>query len=70
MTAVEFLEKELYERFHLSYLLLFNELIQQAKEMEENQKIQFACKVVEVSSENYIQGKTTEQIAKELNKSE
>ena len=34
MTAVEFLEKELYERFHLSYLVLFNELIQQAKEME------------------------------------
>ena len=37
MTAVEFLEKELYERFHLSYLLLFNELIQQAKEMEKEQ---------------------------------
>ena len=42
MTAVEFLEKELYERFHLSYLLLFNELIQQAKEMEKEQKIEFA----------------------------
>ena len=66
MTAVEFLEKELYERFHLSYLVLFNELIQQAKEMEKEQKIEFACKVVEVSSEKYIQGKTTEQIAKEL----
>jgi hypothetical protein len=39
MTAVEFLEKELYERFHLSYLVLFNELIQQAKEMEKEQKI-------------------------------
>jgi hypothetical protein len=38
MTAVEFLEKELYERFHLSYLVLFNELIQQAKEMEKKQK--------------------------------
>ena len=37
MTAVEFLEKELYERFHLSYLVLFNELIQQAKEMEKEQ---------------------------------
>jgi hypothetical protein len=42
MTAVEFLEKELYERFHLSYLVLFNELIQQAKEMEEKQMIEFA----------------------------
>jgi hypothetical protein len=38
MTAVEFLEKELYERFHLSYLVLFNELIQQAKEMEKEQR--------------------------------
>ena len=37
MTAVEFLEKELYERFHLSYLVLFNDLIQQAKEMEKEQ---------------------------------
>ncbi len=37
MTAVEFLEKELYERFHLSYLVLFNELIQQAKEIEKEQ---------------------------------
>jgi hypothetical protein len=37
MTAVEFLEQELYERFHLSYLVLFNELIQQAKEMEKEQ---------------------------------
>lgn len=39
MTAVEFLEKELYERFHLSYLVLFNELIQQAKEMEKEQML-------------------------------
>ena len=66
MTAIEFLEKELYERFHLSYLVLFNELIQQAKEMEKEQKIEFACKVAEASAEKYIQGKTTEQIAKEL----
>ena len=66
MTAVEFLEKELYERFPLSYLVLFDELINQAKEMEKERMIEFACKVVEVSSEKYIQGKTTEQIAKEL----
>jgi hypothetical protein len=44
MTAVEFLEKELYERFHLSYLVLFNELIQQAKEMEKEQTMDFAMK--------------------------
>ena len=37
MTAVEFWEKELYERFPLSYLVLFDELIQQAKEMEKEQ---------------------------------
>ena len=37
MTVVEFLEKELYERFHLSYLVLFDELIKQAKEMEKEQ---------------------------------
>ena len=34
--------------------------------MEEQEKIEFACKVVEVSAEKYIQGKTTEQIAEEL----
>jgi hypothetical protein len=66
MTVVEFLEKELYERFHLSYLVLFDELINQAKEMEKEHKIEFACKVAEASAEKYIQGKTTEQIAKEL----
>ena len=39
---------------------------EQAKEMEKEQKIEFACKVAEASAEKYIQGKTTEQIAKEL----
>ena len=34
--------------------------------MENEQKIEFACKVVKVSADKYIQGKTTEQIAKEL----
>ena len=38
MTAVEFLDKELYERFHLSYLVLFNELLEQAKEIEKEQR--------------------------------
>ena len=41
-------------------------VFEQAKAMEKEQKIEFACKVVEVSAEKYIQGKTTEQIAKEL----
>lgn len=44
--------------------------IKQAKEMENKQKIEFACKVAEVSAAKYIQGKTTEQIAEELIKSE
>ena len=43
-----------------------NNIIEQAKQMEKEQMIEFACKVVKVSSENYIQGKITEQIAKEL----
>jgi hypothetical protein len=42
------------------------ELFREAERIEKEQKIEFACKVVEVSSEKYIQGKTTEQIAKEL----
>lgn len=44
----------------------YYEILEQAIAMEKEQKIEFACKVVEVSSEKYIQGKTTEQIAKEL----
>jgi hypothetical protein len=40
--------------------------IQQAKEMEKEEKIKFACQVAEASAEKYIQGKTTWQIAEEL----
>lgn len=65
MTAVEWLIQQLRNGKELN-----DNLIQQAKEMEKEQMIEFACKVVEVSSENYIQGKTTEQIAEELIKSE
>ena len=43
-----------------------SDIYNKAKEIEKEEKIEFACKVVEVSSEKYIQGKTTEQIAKEL----
>jgi hypothetical protein len=42
------------------------ELLEQAKEMEQEQMIEFACQVAEVSAEKYIQGKTTLQIAEEL----
>ena len=40
MTAVEFLEKELFEKFawRLSDVILFDELIAKAKEMEEDGK--------------------------------
>ena len=42
------------------------ELQRQAKEMEKEQKIEFACQVAESSVMKYIQGKTTWQIAEEL----
>ena len=61
MTAVEWLQEKYKQQG-----VIFNLQFEQAKEMEKEQKIEFACKVVEVSSEKYIQGKTTEQIAKEL----
>ena len=40
--------------------------LEQAKAMEKEEKIEFACQVAEVSAEKYIQGKTTWQIAEEL----
>ena len=40
--------------------------IEQAKEMEKKEKIEFAYQVAEASAEKYIQGKTTWQIAEEL----
>ena len=65
-TAVEHLQEYLTISLGIDRMrLLFNEF-EKAKEMEKEQKIEFACKVVEVSAEKYIQGKTTEQIAKEL----
>lgn len=79
MTAVEKIiaeiEQELQDREGCNGALnsgavlgLFNakNIAHKYLEMEKEQKIEFACKVVEVSSEKYIQGKTTEQIAKEL----
>ena len=72
MTAVKQLLKELQEKFpkqmadmYDSNQLLLEDIALKAKKKERQDKIEFACKVVEVSSEKYIQGKTTEQIAKE-----
>ena len=62
MTAVEWFFNEIKHILPNDFLVKY----EQAQEMEKEQKIEFACKVVEVSSEKYIQGKTTEQIAKEL----
>jgi hypothetical protein len=61
MTAVEWLVEQYENNFPLTF-----DAIEQAKEMEEKQMIEFACKVAEASAEKYIQGKTTEQIAEEL----
>jgi hypothetical protein len=41
-------------------------LKEQAKEMEKEQMIEFACQVAEASAMKYIQGKTTKMIAEEL----
>ena len=64
LTAVEFLIKEL----ELDVFASDKEMaiIEQAKEMEKEQKIEFACQVAEVIAENYIHRKTTWQIAEEL----
>jgi hypothetical protein len=62
-TAVEWLVEQLFN----TYEKLINEdIIEQAKEMEKKEKIEFACQVAEASAEKYIQGKTTWQIAEEL----
>ena len=69
MTAVEWLVEEIqrlndsgYE-FHPKYN---EEIIAEAKVMEQQEKIEFACQVAEASAMKYIQGKTTWQIAEEL----
>jgi hypothetical protein len=61
-TAVDWLEQQLFNK-----LGKFTKGdIDQAKEMEKEQMIEFACQVAEASAEKYIQGKTTWQIAEEL----
>ena len=67
MTAVEWFAKELYEKFEMKGDgKVFDELLDQSKEMEKEQKIEFACQVAESSAMKYIQGKTTKMIAEEL----
>jgi len=67
MTAVEWFNQQLVDRQNGNGdSRSRDEIFEQAKEMEKEQKIEFACKVAEASAEKYIQGKTTEQIAKEL----
>jgi hypothetical protein len=62
-TAVEWLR----EKLQLEFGFIFSDnILNQAKEMEKKEKIEFACQVAEASAEKYIQGKTTWQIAEEL----
>lgn len=62
LTAVEFLK----ERYNQMNGKLSDEDFEKAKEMEKEQKIEFACQVAESSAMKYIQGKTTRMIAEEL----
>ena len=64
-TAVEWFEDQVGHN-SLMGLKEWNEIFEKAKEMEKNEKIEFACQVAEASAEKYIQGKTTWQIAEEL----
>lgn len=66
MTAVEWLQSGLELIMSHEEQMQAIGLFEQAKEMEEQEKIEFACKVAELSADKYIQGKTTEQIAEEL----
>jgi hypothetical protein len=63
MTAVEWLLDALNKQ---GISLYTPEIIEQSKQMENEQKIEFACQVAEASAMKYIQGKTTRMIAEEL----
>jgi hypothetical protein len=64
-TAVEWFEDQVGHN-SLMGLKEWDEIFEKAKEMEKNEKIEFACQVADASAEKYIQGKTTWQIAEEL----
>ena len=68
LTAVEWLVDQMRQRKEQGLTLSFYDLemfASYAKEMEKEEKIEFACKVAEVIAENYIHRKTTWQIAEE-----
>ena len=68
MTAVEFYRKHLHALVSTGKTEYKTEpeIFEKAKEMEKEQKIEFACQVAESSAMKYIQGKTTRMIAEEL----
>ena len=73
MTAVEWLQSQIvFESVDKELLARWDEdtdlseYFEQAKEMEKEQMIEFACQVAESSAMKYIQGKTTRMIAEEL----
>jgi len=63
MTAVEWLIEEI----HKNICFIPVHIQEQAKEMEKQEKIEFACKVY---NENYLKDKSFRKIAEELIKSE
>ena len=66
MTAVKWLQIKMATSSAEEMVENINVWFAKAKEIEKEQMIEFACKVAEASAEKYIQGKTTEQIAKEI----
>ena len=67
-TAVEYIKEQLLGNEYWYENLTFEQIFEQAKEMEKEQMIEFACQVAEASAMKYIQGKTTKMIAEELTK--
>ena len=63
-TAVEWIAKELYEKFEfqISDGILYNEIIAEAKEMEKEQMIDFACDVYDL---NYCKDKSFRNAAED-----
>jgi hypothetical protein len=62
MTAVE----KLYDKIKHIIPNEFLDEFEEARLMEQQEKIEFACQVAESSAMKYIQGKTTRMIAEEL----
>jgi hypothetical protein len=66
-TAVEKLVEEINKLTGLT-IAMDEPCVEEARVMEQQEKIEFACEVAKASAEKYIQGKTTWQIAEELTK--